>query len=51
VNTIRTPFVYQSTSPKYHEPIKDWDMEDNYDLDIPKWANVNYPIPFLYNDA
>jgi hypothetical protein len=43
--TIKAPFVYQSTSPKYHEPIKEWDMEDNY-LDIPEWANVNYPRTF-----
>ncbi len=43
--------MYQSTSPKYHEPIKDWDMEDNYDLDFLEWAYVNYPITFLYDDA
>jgi len=28
------PFVYGSTSPKYHEPIKDWDVDDNYNPSI-----------------
>lgn len=26
-------------------------MEDNYDLDILEWGNVNYPRTFLYDDA
>ncbi len=45
------PFVYQITSSKYHEPIKDQDMEDNYNPNIPEWANVNYLKMFVYDDA
>ncbi len=41
--TIRAPFVNQSTLPKYHELVKDWDMEDNYDLNILEWGDANYP--------
>jgi len=26
-------------------------VENNYDPNIPKWANVNYPIASMYDDA
>jgi maltose-binding protein MalE len=26
-------------------------VENNYDPNIPKWANVNYPITSMYDDA
>jgi hypothetical protein len=42
------PFLYQLALSEYHELIKDKDMEDNYDPNIPKWANANYPITSLY---
>jgi hypothetical protein len=27
---------------KYHELVEDWDGENNYKPNIPKWANRNY---------
>jgi hypothetical protein len=43
------PFVYRLASPKYYEPIKEWDVENNYDLSIPKWVNGIYPRTSLYD--
>ncbi len=48
---ITLPFVYKSTSPKYHKRVKDWEVEDNYDPKISKWANVNYLRTFMYDNA
>jgi hypothetical protein len=31
--------------------VEDWDMEDNYDPNIPKWVDTNYPRTFVYDDA
>jgi hypothetical protein len=45
------PFVYQSTSLEYHEPIEYWGVEDNYDPNILEWANVNCLRIFMYDDA
>ncbi len=45
------PFVYKSTLPKYHELIKDKDVEDNYDPNIPKGVDANCPRMFVYDDA
>ncbi len=45
------PFVHQLTLQEYHEPIKHWEVENNYDPNILKWANVNYPRASMYNDA
>ncbi len=45
------PFVYESTSPKYHEPIKDWDVDDNYNPSILEWVDENYIRNFVYDDA
>jgi hypothetical protein len=43
--------VYESTSPKYHEPIKDWDVDDNYNPSILEWVDENYIRNFVYDDA
>ncbi len=48
---INLPFVYKLASLKYHELVEDWDIEDNYDLNILKWANANYPRTFVYDKA
>jgi hypothetical protein len=45
------PFVYQLTLQEYHEPIKNWEVKNNYDPNIPKWVNANYKKTFMYNDA
>jgi hypothetical protein len=45
------PFVYQLTLQKYHEPLKDLDVDDNYDLNIPKWVYMNYPRTSMYDVA
>ncbi len=42
------PFVYQLALPKYHELVEDWDGENNYKPNIPKWANTNYLKTFAY---
>jgi hypothetical protein len=26
-------------------------VEDNYDINIPKWVDANYPITFMYDNA
>jgi hypothetical protein len=31
--------------------MEDYDVEDNYDSNIPKWAYVNYPRTSMYDDA
>ncbi len=49
--STRIPFVYQSPSPKYHEPIKDREVNDNYDPNISEWVDENYPRTSVYNDA
>ncbi len=36
---------------EYHEPLENWDVENNYDPNILYWANANYPKMFLYDDA
>ncbi len=43
--------MYQSTSLEYCEPIEDYDMDNNYDPNIPKWVDANYPRNFMYDDA
>jgi hypothetical protein len=43
--------VYQLASSKYHEPIENWDVENNYNPNIPKWANMNYLWMYVYDDA
>jgi hypothetical protein len=43
--------VYQLASPKYYEPIKERDVENNYDLSIQKWVNAIYPRTSVYDDA
>jgi hypothetical protein len=43
--------VYWLASPKYHEPIEDWDVEDNYDPSIPEWVDENYLKTSIHNDA
>jgi hypothetical protein len=48
---INLPFVYQSTSLEYHELIKDYDVEDNYNPSVLKWADVNYLRIFMYGGA
>jgi len=36
---------------KYHEPLKDLDVDDKYDPSIPKLVDMNYPRTFVYDDA
>jgi hypothetical protein len=36
---------------KYHEPLEDLDVDDNYDPSTPKWVDMNYPRTFVYDDA
>jgi hypothetical protein len=36
---------------KYHEPLEDLDVDDNYDPNIPEWVDVNYRRTFVYDDA
>ncbi len=45
------PFVYQLTSPEYHEPIKDQDVKNNYNPNSSEWVDANYPRMSMYNDA
>lgn len=45
------PFVYQLALQKYHEPLEDLDVDDNYDPSTPKWVDMNYPRTFVYDDA
>ncbi len=45
------PFMYQLKLLKYHELVKHYDVENNYDPNIPKWANVNYPRTSMYDNA
>jgi hypothetical protein len=43
--------VYQLGSSEYHELVNNWDVGDNYNPNIPKWAGANYPRTFMYDDA
>jgi hypothetical protein len=43
------PFVYQLALSKYSELVENWDMEDNYDPNIPKWVDANCPRTSLYH--
>jgi hypothetical protein len=36
---------------KYHEPLEDLDVDDNYDPNILEWVDMNYPRTFVYDDA
>jgi hypothetical protein len=45
----KLPFVYQLALLEYHELVEDWDMENNYDPNIPKWVDANYPRTSLYD--
>jgi hypothetical protein len=37
--------------PKYHELVEDYDLDNNYDLSIQEWVDVNYRITYVYDDA
>ncbi len=45
------PFVYQLAFLEYHEPIKDQDVEDNYNPNILEWVDANYQITIVNDDA
>jgi hypothetical protein len=42
--------MYQLASQEYHEPIEDWEVDDNYDPSILEWVDENYPRNYVYDD-
>jgi hypothetical protein len=34
IGGIRPKFEYQSTSPNYYEPVEDWEVEENTNIDV-----------------
>jgi hypothetical protein len=43
--------VYQSTSPDYYEPMEDWEVEENTNIDVFEEIEENYLQSFEYAEA
>jgi hypothetical protein len=44
-------FVYQFTSPNYYEPVEDWEVEDNTNIDVVEKTKENYLQSYEYVEA
>jgi hypothetical protein len=43
--------VYQSASQDYYEPMGDWEVEENTNINVLKETKENYPRPYKYAEA
>jgi len=50
IGGIRPKFEYQSTSPNYYEPVEDWEVEENTNIDVFEEIK-NYLWSFEYAEA
>ncbi len=51
IRGIQSKFVYQSTSPDYYEPMEDWEVEENTNIDVFEEIEENYLQSFEYAEA
>jgi hypothetical protein len=42
IGGIQSRFVYQSTSLDYYQPVEDWEVEENTNINVLKEAKENY---------
>jgi len=42
IGGIQSRFVYQFVSPDYYEPMEDWEVEENTNIDVFEKIEENY---------
>jgi hypothetical protein len=48
IGGIQPKFVYQFTSPNYYEPMENWEVEENTNIDVVEKIEENYIQSFEY---
>ncbi len=51
IGGIQPKFVYRSTSPNYYEPMEQWEVDENTNVDVFEEVKENYPQSSEYAEA
>jgi hypothetical protein len=51
IRSIQSKFVYQYGFPNYYEPVEDWEVEANDNINVIEETKENYLRPSKYVEA